>query len=46
MFLFMYSDYTNTVDSHTIIIISFIFWLYYMFVFTDGFVFSVFDSHR
>jgi hypothetical protein len=30
MVLFMYSDYTITVDPHTIIIISVIVWLYFM----------------
>jgi hypothetical protein len=31
MFLFMYSDCTNTVDPHMIITIFLIFWLYFMF---------------
>jgi hypothetical protein len=44
MFPFMYSDYTNTVDSHTIITISIIYCLYLMFCHKDGFVFSVLDS--
>jgi hypothetical protein len=44
MFLFMYSNDTNTVDPHTIIIISFIVWLDPMCFFTDRFVFSMADS--
>jgi hypothetical protein len=45
--LFMYSDCTNYVDPHTIIIIFLRFWLYFMYFLyflTDGFGFSVFDS--
>jgi hypothetical protein len=37
--LFMYSDCTNYVDPHTIITIFLMLWLYYMFFFTDGFVY-------
>jgi hypothetical protein len=43
-FPFMSSDCTNYVDPHTIITIFFMFWLYFMFLLIDGFVFSVFDS--
>jgi hypothetical protein len=44
VFLFMYSDSTNYVDPHTIIIIFLMFWLYFIFFLTDGFVFAVFVS--
>jgi hypothetical protein len=43
MFLFMYSDCTNTVDPHMIIIIFLFFSVFYIFL-MDRFVFSVFDS--
>jgi hypothetical protein len=38
VFLSMNSNCTNYVDPHTIIIIFLIFWLYFMFFLTDGFV--------
>jgi hypothetical protein len=38
LILLMYSDCINAVDPHTIIPISFVLWLYYMFCLTDGFV--------
>jgi hypothetical protein len=44
VFPFMYSECTNYVDPHTIILILLIFKLYFIFFFTDGFIFSVFDS--
>jgi hypothetical protein len=44
MFLFMYFDYTKTVDPHTIITIVLIFWLYFIFCLSHGFEFSMFDS--
>jgi hypothetical protein len=44
VFLFMYSDCSNQLDPHTIITIFLMFWSYFMFFFTDEFVFSVFDS--
>jgi hypothetical protein len=34
----MYSDCTNYVDPHTIITIFLMFWLYFIFFLTDGFV--------
>jgi hypothetical protein len=45
MFPYMYSDYTNTVDLHTIIIISMFFICISYVFYTDRFVFSAFDSH-
>jgi hypothetical protein len=44
VFLSMYSDCTNYLEPHTIITIFIMFWLYFIFILTDGFVFSVFDS--
>jgi hypothetical protein len=44
VFLFMYSDCTNYVDPHTSMTSFLIFWLYYKFFLTDGFVYSGFVS--
>ena len=44
LILLMYSDCINALDPHTIITISFVLWLCYMFFLTDGFACLVFDS--
>jgi hypothetical protein len=44
VFVFIYSDSTNTIDAHMIITIILIFELYSMYFVTDGFVLSMFDS--
>jgi hypothetical protein len=43
--IFMYSDFSNNVDPDKIMTIFLMVWLYFKFLVTDGFVFSVFDSH-
>jgi hypothetical protein len=46
MFLYMYSNYTNSVDPYTIIIISVLFGCIFYDYCTDGCILSVFNSHH
>jgi hypothetical protein len=45
MSLFIYSDYSTTVDPHTITTIFLIYWKNIMLLLPDGFVLSVFNSY-